>query len=32
MAWHKLTRPKEIGGWGIKEGILFGKALAGRSL
>lgn len=26
-SWKKLTLPKEQGGWGLKDGLIFGQAL-----
>jgi hypothetical protein len=30
--WNKIAKPKKIGGWGFKNILCFGKALAAKSL
>jgi len=30
--WKKITKPKKVGGWGIKNIIIFGQALTAKSL
>jgi hypothetical protein len=32
VSWKCLTKPKECGGWGLKDGVKFGQALAAKSL
>lgn len=31
VKWKMMTKPKKLGGWGLKELFLFGHALASKS-